>query len=83
MIETHLKVRPVQVLAGKDKKLVLAVSENELKWQPKNGQDGPKGARVLLKKGNHASELDRNIITTLFEAAGYNVVKKDNLLTKT
>ena len=68
---------------GEGMKVVLAVPEEELKWQEQGGQDGPEGSKVLLKKGSHTSELDRNIIATLFEAAGYKVVKKDNLLTKT
>ena len=73
----------MQALAGVNKKLLLAVPQDELKWQLKNGTKGPEGTQVLLKKGSHASELDRNIITTLFEVAGYKVVKKDNLLTTT
>lgn len=73
----------VQALAGESRKLILAVSQDGLKWKPSDGAKGAEGTKVLLRKGNHAYEVDRNIIATLFEAAGYNVVKKDNLLTKT
>ncbi len=46
-----------------------------MKWQ----EEKAVAARIALRKGHQASELDRNIVKTVFEAAGYLVVKEGSL----
>ncbi|KAL3146853.1 hypothetical protein ABBQ38_014827 [Trebouxia sp. C0009 RCD-2024] len=60
---------------GKGVKVLQAMSKDEMKW----AKDNPVAARVALRKGSQASEMDRNIVKTIFEAAGFVVVKEGSL----
>ena len=64
-----------QDAAGKGVKMLQAFSKDGMKWQ----EGKSVGARIALRKGSQASELDRNIVKTVFEAAGYLVVKEGSL----
>lgn len=65
----------VQGAGGKGVKVLQAMSKDEMKW----AKDNPVAARVALRKGSQASEMDRNIVKTIFEAAGFVVVKEGSL----
>ena len=65
----------MQDAGGKGVKVLQAMSKDEMKW----GEDNPVAARVALRKGTQASEMDRNIVKTIFEAAGFVVVKEGSL----
>lgn len=55
--------------------MLQAMSKNEMSWT----KEKPVAARIALRKGNQASEMDRNIVKTVFEAAGFAVVKEGSL----
>ena len=63
----------MQGAGGKGVKVLQAMSKDEMRW----AKDNP--ARVALRKGTQASEMDRNIVKTIFEAAGFVVVKEGSL----
>ena len=65
----------MQDAAGKGVKVLQAMSKDEMKW----AKDKPVAARIALRKGSQASEMDRNIVKTIFEAAGFAVVKEGSL----
>ena len=65
----------MQDAAGKGVKVLQAMSEDEMQW----AKDKPVAARLALRKGSEASEMDRNIVKTIFEAAGFTVVKEGSL----
>ncbi len=64
-----------QEAAGQGVKVLQAFSKDGMKWQ----EGVAVAARIALRKGHQASELDRNIVKTVFEAAGYLVVKEGSL----
>lgn len=65
----------LQDAAGEGVKILQAISKDEMKWT----KDKPVAAQIALKKGSQASEMDRNIVKTIFEAAGFAVVKEGSL----
>ena len=65
----------MQDAGGKGVKVLQAFSKDGMKWQ----EGKSVAARIALRKGNQASELDRNIVKTVFEAAGYLVAKEGSL----
>lgn len=65
----------LQDAAGEEVKVLQAISKDEMKW----ANDKPVAARIALRKGSQASEMDRNIVKTIFEAAGFAVVKEGSL----
>ena len=65
----------MQGAAGKGVKVLQAVSKDEMKW----AKAKPVAARIALRKGSQTSEMDRNIVKTIFEAAGFAVVKEGSL----
>lgn len=64
----------LQEAGGKGVKVLQAMSKDEMKF----AEDKPV-ARIALRKGSQASEMDRNIVKTIFEAAGFVVVKEGSL----
>ena len=64
-----------QEAAGKGIKVLQAFSKEGMQWQ----EGKAIASRVALRKSSQASELDRNIVKTIFEAAGYLVVKEGSL----
>ena len=64
-----------QEAAGQGVKVLQAFSKDGMKWQKGKAV----AACIALRKGHQASELDRNIVKTVFEAAGYLVVKEGSL----
>lgn len=68
-------IEEFQEAAGRGVKTLQALSKDGMKWH----EDEAVGARIALRKGSQASELDRNIVKTIFEAAGYAVVKEGSL----
>ena len=65
----------LQEAGGKGVKVLQAMSKDEMKF----AEDKPVAARIALRKGSQASEMDRNIVKTIFEAAGFVVVKEGSL----
>lgn len=65
----------MQDAAGKGVKVLQAVSRDAMQW----AKDKPVAARIALRKGSQVSEMDRNIVKTIFEAAGFAVVKEGSL----